>query len=118
MATNIYALQLEQVVILDSVCSGQMYVKRNKHLVLYLVSFDLGQNEERFLFLFPKLAGIGGGTCCCRGPMTDAVAAWTDNGISVLRGFALVLIAGFTSSEHKSLRKSSLVSAVFVNFFL
>ena len=93
-----------------------MYVERNKHLALYLVSFDLGQNEQRFIFIFPKLAGIGGGISCCRGPMTDAIAAWTDNDVSVLGRFALVLIAGFTSSEHKSLMKSSLVSAVFVNF--
>ena len=94
-----------------------MYAEHNKHLALYLVSFDLGQNEQRFLFLFSELAGIGGRTCCGRGPITDAIAAWTDNGISVLGGFALVLIAGFTSSEPKSLRKLSLVSAVCGNFF-
>ena len=81
------------------------------------MSFDLGQNQQRFLFLFPELAGIGGGTCCGRGPITDAIAARTDNGISVFGGFALVLIAGFTSSETKSYRKLSLVSAVFGNFF-
>ena len=94
-----------------------MYAEHNKHSALYLVSFDLGQNEQRFLFLFPELAGIGGGTCCDRGPVTDAIAAWTDNGIPVLEGFALVLIAGFTSSEPKPLRKLSLVSAVFGNSF-
>ena len=81
------------------------------------MSFDLGQNEQRFLFPFPELAGIVGGSCCGRGPITDAIASWTDNSIPVLEGFALVLIAGFTSSELKSLRKLNLVSAVFGNFF-
>ena len=72
-----------------------MYAECNKHLALYLVSFDLGKNEQRFrfLFLFQQfrfLSGIGGGTCCGRGPITDAIAAWTDHGISVLGGFDLV----------------------------
>ena len=62
------------------------------------MSFDLAQNEQRFLFPFPELAGIGDGTCCGKGPITDAIATWTDNGIPVLGGFALILIAGFTSS--------------------
>ena len=94
-----------------------MYAEHIKHLALFMVSFDLGQNEQRFLFLFSELTVIGGGTCCGRGPITDAIAAWTDNGIPVLGGFALVLIAGFTSSEPKSLRKLSLVSSVLGNFF-
>ena len=94
-----------------------MYAEHNEHLALYLVSFDLGQNEQLFLLPFPELAGIGGGICCGRGPITDAIAAWTDNGIPVLGGFARVLITGFTSSEPKSLRKLSLVNAVFGNLF-
>ena len=56
-----------------------MYAEHNGHLALYLVSFDLGQNEQRFLFPFPELAAIGGGTCCGRGPIIDAIPAWTGN---------------------------------------
>ena len=52
-----------------------MHAKHNKHLALYLVSFDLGQNEQRFLFRSPEFAGIGGRTYCGRGSITDAIAA-------------------------------------------
>ena len=61
------------------------------------MSFILGQNEQRFIFPFPEWLGTRGRTRCGRGPITDAIAACTDNGIPVLGGFALVLIAGFLS---------------------
>ena len=101
-ATN-NQLQFTQVVTLGFVCSGQMNAEHNEHLELYFVSFALGQNAQRFLFPFPEFAGIGSGTCYGRGPITDAIAAWTDNGKPALGGFALALISGFTSSEPKSL---------------
>lgn len=50
--------------------------------------------------------------------MTAAMAAWTEVGIPVLGGFALVLIDGFTSSDPRFLRKFSLVNEVFGKFFL
>ena len=59
----------------------------------------MGRINSDFFSFFPELACFGGGTCYGRGPITDAIAAWTDNGIPVLGGFALALIAGFTSSE-------------------
>ena len=41
----------------------------------------------------------------CKEPMAAAMAAWTEVGISIFGGFALVLIADLTSSEYSSLRK-------------
>ena len=55
---NNQPLQFTQVVLLDSVCSGQRNAEHVEHLALYLVSFDLGQSAQRFLFPLPKLAII------------------------------------------------------------
>ena len=54
---------------------------------------------------------------CGRGPITDAIAVWTDSGSALLGGFALALIKGFTNSEPKCFRKLSLVSAELRYFF-
>ena len=50
--------------------------------------------------------------------MTAVIAACIEVGIPVFGGFALVLIAGFTSSLPSFLRKFSLVNEEFGNFFL
>ena len=66
-----------------------MNAEHNEYLELYLVSFTLEQNAKRFLFSFPEFAGTGSGTCGGRDCVTDAIAAWTDNGIPALGGFVV-----------------------------
>ena len=64
-----YSLQLKQVITLDFVCSRQMLAEHDAHFVLYLASFVLGQNEQRFLFPFPEWLGTFGRASCGRGPI-------------------------------------------------
>ena len=95
-----------------------MNAEHNEYLALYLESFGLGQCKQRFLFPVLEVAAMGVWTCRGRGPMTAAMAAWTEAGTPVLRGFALVLIDGFTSSDPRFLEKFSQVNEVFGKFFL
>ena len=105
------------MVALGSVCSGHLYAEHKEHVTLYLASFDLGQNAQRFLFLALELTAIAVYICCGSRPMTVSLTAWTEVRIPVFGGIALVLIAGFTSLEPSSLRNFGLIIEVFRYFF-
>ena len=105
------------MVTLDSVCSGHIYAEDKEHLTLYLASFDLGENAQRFLFPVLEPAALAVCICCGSELMNVSMAAWTEVGIPVLGRIALVWIAGFTSSKPSSLRNFSLVIKVFRYFF-